>query len=70
MAVIAMPGLDADLLLVVGLGYILVAVEGDEGRVADGDRIGAQRQCLGDIGAIADTAGIDQRDLAGLADIV
>src|SRR4029077_42803 len=39
-AVIAVAGLDADLLLVVGLRDILVAVERHERRVTDRDRIG------------------------------
>ena len=38
--------------------------------MADGDRIGAERQRLGDVAAIADAAGIDERDLALLAELV
>src|SRR5262249_17261111 len=70
MAVVAVAGLDADFLLVVGLGNVLVAVECHQGRVTDGYRVGPQRQRLGDVGAVADAAGIDQRDLARLAYVV
>ncbi len=38
--------------------------------MADRDRIGAERQRLRNVGAVADAAGIDQRDLARLAEIV
>ena len=38
--------------------------------MADGDGIGAERQRLGDVAAIADAAGIDERDLALLAELI
>src|SRR5437879_2526623 len=69
-AVVAMAGLDTDLLLVVGLRDVLVAVEGHQGGMTDRDGVGAQGQRLGDIAAIADAAGIDQRYFPGLAHIV
>ena len=70
MAVVAMAGLDADLALEIGLGNVLVAVERHQRRMADRDRVGAERQGLGHVAAVADAAGIDQRDLAALADLV
>ena len=67
---VAMPRLDADLALEIGLGDVLVAVERHQRGMADGDGVGAKRQGLGHIGPVADAAGIDQRDLPGLAHIV
>src|SRR2546421_997352 len=69
-AVVAMAGLDTDLLLVVGLRDVLVAVEGHQGGMTDRDGVGAQGQRLGDIAAIADAAGIDQRYFPGLAHVI
>ncbi len=64
MAVIAVPRLDSDLLLVVSLRDILIAVERHQRRVANRDRIGAQRQRLRDVAAVADAPGIHQGNLA------
>ena len=38
--------------------------------MADSDRVGAERHRLGDVAAIADAAGIDEADLAALAELV
>ena len=70
MAVVAGTGLDADFVLEIRLRNVLVAIEGDESSGADGDRVGAQGQCLGDVGAVADAARVDQRYLARFVDVV
>src|SRR5215469_14433658 len=57
-AVIAVARLDADLLLVVGLGDVLVAVERHECRVTDRDRIGPERERLSEVAAVTDATGI------------
>ena len=49
---------------------MLVAVQRHHHGVADGDGIGAERQGLCHVAAVADAAGIDQRDLALLAELV
>ena len=38
--------------------------------MADGDRVGAERHGLGHVAAIPDAAGIDEADLAALAELV
>ena len=48
----------------------IVVAERDQRRGADRDRIGAKRQRLGDVGAIADAAGDDQLHLAVHAEIL
>jgi hypothetical protein len=70
MAVITIAGRNSDRALEVSLRNILVAIERNQGRGTDRHRIGAERQRLCDIRAIADTARINERDLAGLADII
>src|SRR5215831_6697354 len=59
-AVIAVSRLDADLLLVVGFRDVFVAVERHERRMTDRDRIGPEREGLGEVAAVADAAGIHQ----------
>src|SRR4029078_8918829 len=71
MAVGAEGRIEADLGRKVGHALdMLVAIEGHEHRMANGDRIGAKRQSLGDIAAIANTTGINERDLALLAELI
>ena len=69
-AVVAVARLRADLFRVVGLGDILVAVQRHHRRVADGDGIRAQRDGLGHVRAVPDTARVNQADLAPLAKVV
>ena len=49
---------------------VFVAVERHQYRVADGDGVSAERHRLGDVAAVADAAGIDQRYLVPLAELV
>ena len=64
MAVVTIARLDAQFIFIIGLGDILVAVHGHHGRVAYRNRIGAERDGLGQVRAVADPAGIDQRYFA------
>src|SRR5689334_14448365 len=62
--VVTLPGRDADGALVVGDPWdVLVAVERHQRGVPDGHRFRAERQALGDVGAVADAAGHHQVDL-------
>src|SRR5262249_17441045 len=49
---------------------LLVAVERHQHRVPDGDRIGAERHGLGHVAAVPDAAGINEADLAPLAELI
>src|SRR5258708_562267 len=70
-AVVAPPGPDAHPALVVrDSGDLLVAVERHQRRMADRHRLGAERQALGDVGAVADAAGHDQVYLVDQPDIL
>ena len=70
MAVVAIARIDAHLFLVVGLGDVLVAVQGHHHRMAERDGVRAERDGLRHVGAVADAAGVDQRNLAPLAEVV
>ena len=70
-AVVALAGGHADRALVVGDARdLLVAVERHQRRVADRDRVGAERQALGDVAAVADPARDHEVDLVGEADVL
>ena len=57
-------------LLVLGLERGIVVAERDERRGADRHRVGAERQRLGDVGAVADAAGDDELHLAVHAEVL
>src|SRR6058998_3999579 len=64
MAVVALPGGDTHRPLVVRhTGDLLVAVERDQCGRADGDRLRAEGEALGDIPSVADSAGDDEIDV-------
>ena len=70
-AVVALAGRDADRALVVGdAGDLLVAVERHQRRVADRDRLRAEREALRDVRAVADAARDDEVDLVREADVL
>src|SRR3984957_13781514 len=70
-AVVAVTGFDTDFIRIVGDAFdVFVAVERHQYRVADGDGVSAERHRLGDVAAVADAAGIDQRYLVPLAELV
>ena len=71
MTVIAVASLDADFVGIIGNAFdVLVAIERHQHRMADGDRIGAERQGLCHIATITNAAGIDERNLALLAQFI
>ena len=70
-AVVALARRHADRPLVVGDARdLLVAVERHQRRVADRDGVGAERDALGHVAAVADAARHDQVDLVGEADVL
>ena len=70
-AVVALAGRHADRALVVGDPRdLLVAVERHQRRVADRHRLGAERQALGDVAAVADAARDDEVDLVDQPDVL
>src|SRR5215210_651325 len=70
MAVVALARRSPDRALVVGHArYLLVAVQGDERRMPDRNRLRAERQGLRHIGPVPDPAGDDEVDLVGEPDI-
>ena len=70
-AVVALPGRHAHGALVVGDARdLLVAVQRHQGGVPDRDRLGAERDRLRDVAAVADAAGHDEVDLVGQADVL
>ena len=70
-AVVALARGHADRPLVVGdAGDLLVAVQRHQRRVPDRDRVGAERQALGDVPTVADAARHDEVDLVGEPDVL
>ena len=70
-AVVALAGRHADRALVVGDARdLLVAVERHQRGVADGDGVGAERDALRHVAAVADAAGDDEVDLVGEAHVL
>ena len=70
-AVVALAGGNADRALVVGdAGDLLVAVERHQRRVAERDRLRAEREALRDVRAVPDPAGDDEVDLVGEPDVL
>ena len=70
-AVVALARRHADRALVVGDARdLLVAVERHQGGVADRDGVGAERDALGHVAAVADAAGHDEVDLVREAHVL
>src|SRR5215472_6399147 len=69
-AVVTAAGRDSHGALVVGdAGYLLVAVQRHQRGVPDGDGLGAKRQALGNVRAVADAAGHDKVNLVDQPDV-
>src|SRR6476646_10828040 len=69
-AVIAIAGRNADLVLEIRLRDLFVAVQRHQHRVPNSDGVGAKRHGLRYIAAVPDAPGVNQTDLAALAKLV